>query len=141
MGSIEGRCGIVNVNFNNMTAIDNRDFCFKCHRQEDASTKEGDVYTVNGISFNKTYNTFVTFGSDGQWFTWNKDTKSRYKQSTKSLMPITASCFSEDAMILVHAHGEDWSLGAASAQKRQNIIRMFVRRCEKDDVFKAPKNK
>lgn len=140
VGSIEGRCGIVNVNFSSLESVDNRDFCFKCHRQEDANTKEGDVYTVNNIAFNKTFNTFVTVGSDGQWFTWNKDTKSRYKQSQKSQMPITSACFSEDAILLVHAHGEDWSLGGASAQKRQNNVRLYFRRCEKDDVIKAPKN-
>ena len=56
VGSIEGRCGIVNVNFQNLKSVDNRDFCFKCHRQEDSgnsATKEGDVYTVNCIAFNK----------------------------------------------------------------------------------------
>ena len=51
-------------------------------------------------------------------------------------MPITSACFSEDGIVLVHAHGEDWTLGADSAQKRQNVVSLFVRRCEKDDVFK-----
>jgi len=32
IGSIEGRCGIVNVELNNPDAEDTRDFCFKCHR-------------------------------------------------------------------------------------------------------------
>ena len=118
MGSIEGRCGIVNVDFNNVQNTDSKDFCFKCHRQEDSATKQGDVYTINGIAFNQCFNTLVTVGSDGQWFTWNKDTKSRYKQSPKSQMPITAVAFSPDGMVLVHAHGEDWSLGAAAAQQR-----------------------
>jgi mRNA export factor len=141
VGSIEGRCGIVNVNFNNLNNVDTRDFCFKCHRQENSQTKEGDVWTVNSIAFNEKFNTFVTVGSDGQWYTWNKDTKSRYKQSNKSQMPVTNACFSEDAMVLVHAHGEDWSLGGNQAQKRPNNIKLFFRRCEKDDVFKPPKNK
>ena len=34
VGSIEGRIGIVNVNFNNIETVDLRDFCYKCHRIE-----------------------------------------------------------------------------------------------------------
>ena len=34
VGSIEGRCSIVNIDLNNPEATDGRDFCFKCHRKE-----------------------------------------------------------------------------------------------------------
>ena len=53
VGSIEGRCGIVNVDFKNVQATDAKDFCFKCHRVEDATKRDGDVHTVNHITFNK----------------------------------------------------------------------------------------
>ena len=79
VGSIEGRCGIVNIDLRVPETQDQRDFCFKCHRQEDTAKHDGDVYTVNHISFNKQHNTFVTSGSDGSYIIWNKDTKSRYK--------------------------------------------------------------
>lgn len=36
VGSIEGRCGIVNVDLNSPDTEDTRDFCFKCHRVENA---------------------------------------------------------------------------------------------------------
>lgn len=32
VASIEGRCGIVNVDFNKPEYVDGKDFCFKCHR-------------------------------------------------------------------------------------------------------------
>lgn len=39
----------------------------------------------------------ATYGADGLYYIWNKDTKSRYKQSKKFPSPITASDFSPDA--------------------------------------------
>jgi hypothetical protein len=62
IASIEGRCGIVNINLNAPETKGESDFCFKCHRQENATTRDGDVYTINSISFNKIHNTFVTSG-------------------------------------------------------------------------------
>jgi WD40 repeat protein len=106
------------VDLNSPDAEDTRDFCFKCHRQEDAANKDGDVYTVNHIAFNKLHNTFVTSGSDGSYIIWNKDTKSRYKSSNKALLPVTCSNFSDDASILVFSSGEDWSLGGTAAKMR-----------------------
>ena len=97
------------------------------------------MWTVNNIAFNKQHNTFVTSGSDGSYIIWNKDTKSRYKQSTKAPMPMTVSCFSDDASILAFASGEDWSLGAEAAKQRQNVVKLYVRKCDKDDVFKPKK--
>ena len=130
VGSIEGRCSIVNIEFNNPDAEHEKDFCFKCHRKEDAANKDGDIWTVNHITFNKQYNTFATSGSDGTFIIWNKDTKSRYKQSNAAPLPITVSCFSDDANILMFASGEDWSLGGTAATMRQNVVKLYVRACE-----------
>ena len=96
IGSIEGRVGIVRVNLQQPDIVDQTDFCFKCHRDEKTG---GDpiIYAVNAMSFNRVYDTFATCGSDGTWVIWNKDTKSRYKSSNKSPMPITAACFSRDS--------------------------------------------
>lgn len=76
------------------------------------------MWTVNHIAFNKQHNTFATSGSDGSYIIWNKDTKSRYKQSSRAPLPMTVSCFGDDASILVFASGEDWSLGAQTAKSR-----------------------
>ena len=53
VGSIEGRCSSVNIDLNNIEAGSVKDFCFKCHRKENLTTRDGDCYTVNHISFNK----------------------------------------------------------------------------------------
>lgn len=142
IGSIEGRCGIVNIDlarpsFMYDTKPHDKDFCFKCHRKE--TNNDGDVYTVNSISFNVQYNTFGTTGSDGTYIIWNKDTKSKYKSSKNTPLPVTAGCFSDDASVWIFATGEDWSLGAHSASQRQNVINLYARKCEKEDVYKPPK--
>jgi WD40 repeat protein len=96
VGSIEGRCGIVNIKLNEPDAEIPSDFCFRCHRVDD--DQESKVHTVNGISFNKKFNTFASIGSDGNYTVWNKDTKSKYKYSKNPApLPMTAVCFSEDA--------------------------------------------
>ena len=48
------------------------------------------VSAVNGIAFNKKHNTLMTYGGDGVFCIWNKDTKSKYKNSKKMVSPITA---------------------------------------------------
>jgi uncharacterized Rossmann fold enzyme len=51
-------------------------------------------------------------------------------------MPITAMCFSDDSSILVHAHGEDWSLGAETAAHRMNVVKIYARNTELSEVFR-----
>jgi mRNA export factor len=114
------------------------DFCFKCHRNE--KTSDGDVYTVNAISFNKKFNTFCTVGSDGTFTIWNKDSKSRYKMSKPAPLGMTACAFNDEATLLAFASGEDWTKGNDFAKQRQNQIQIWVRKCARDDVFK-PGNK
>lgn len=54
IGSIEGRCGIVNLDLMNPSNSSSLDFCFKCHRAQDPKTKQdNDIFTVNCLSFNK----------------------------------------------------------------------------------------
>ena len=69
------------------------------------------MFSLNGIAFNKTYGTFATIGSDGHYFTWNKDSKSKYKSSPKFPNSLTALDFSEDGALLVFAVGYDYSQG------------------------------
>ena len=51
IASIEGRCGIKNVNLDQDKINGNDDFCFKCHRVEENGTAK--MFTVNGLTFNK----------------------------------------------------------------------------------------
>ena len=82
---------------------------------------------MNHIAFNKAYNTFVTIGSDGHFFTWNKDTKSKYKSSKKFPGPLTACDFSDDGKMMVYAIGYDWSKGAEGAKQQQYQTTVILR--------------
>ena len=111
VGSIEGRCGIKNYDITQPDFGKNSDFCFKCHRDEQKNPAKADVFSVNGITFNVLYNTFATYGGEGQMIIWNKDTKSKYKASKKFPAPLTAAHFTEDGKLLAYACGYDWSRG------------------------------
>jgi hypothetical protein len=68
--SIEGRCGVKNVDFRNLQEkYDSIDFNFKCHRKDGGSNI---VYPVHQVAFNRKYETFMTVGGDGAYFTWDK---------------------------------------------------------------------
>ena len=79
VGSIEGRLSIEYYDFERRDRGRELDFCFKCHRLENEQLKTAEVYPVNGIAFNKKYNTFCTYGGDGVVTIWNKDVKSKYR--------------------------------------------------------------
>ena len=89
----------------------NEDFCFKCHREEVKGAPKADVYSVNGMTFNTMYNTFASYGSDGVFIIWNKDSKSKYRSSKKFPGPMTAASFSDDGKLLAYAIGYDWTKG------------------------------
>ena len=86
IGSIEGRVGVVNIDFDQLDTENELDFCFRCHRIDDKTKAipQTDIYTVNSICFNKQYNTLATAGGDGTYVIWNKDTKARYRSSGKN---------------------------------------------------------
>ena len=111
VGSIEGRCGIKNYDRQKEDLGKSTEFCFKCHREEISGNPNANVYSVNGIAFNKQYNTFATFGGDGCITTWNKDFKAKYRASPKYGHPITAADFSDDGKMLCFAIGYDYSGG------------------------------
>ena len=70
---------------------------------------------------------------------WNKDTRARYRICEKAPLPMTAVAFADDASLLAFAFGEDWSMGAEHAKKRQNQPKIWVRKCEQQDVWKPKK--
>lgn len=70
--------------------------------------QKADVFSVNGITFNSMYNTFVTWGGDGSWNIWNKDSKSKYKSSARFPAPMTAASFIDDGTMLAYAVGNDY---------------------------------
>ena len=92
------------------------DFAFKCHREENSGNKSAQVYSLNAITFNRVHSTFATVGADGFYYTWNKDTKSKYKSSKKFPASLSAADFSDDGSMLCYAMGYDYSKGHEGAK-------------------------
>lgn len=130
VGSIEGRCAITNYDLTVANKGKEKDFCFKCHRNEDQKTKQGECFTVNAFAFNQKFNTLASFGGDGLYITWNKDHKTKYKTSKKFPSPVTTGDFSWDGALLAYAIGYDWSLGDSGAKARPYQTLLYVRACE-----------
>ncbi|CAI2369414.1 unnamed protein product [Moneuplotes crassus] len=108
VSSIAGRCGVVNIDFNNLDATSNSDFKFKCHR---VNSNNNDAYAVHQISFNKKYSTFATCGGDGNYFIWDKKNKKRLKTTRGCDAPITACKMNDNASMVAYSFGYDWSKG------------------------------
>ena len=138
VGSIEGRCGVKNYDFMKTGLGSDTVFCFKCHRTDFQSDKKAEVYPVNGFSFNTEYNTFMSYGGDGTFAIWNKDTKSKYKSSDKLPSPIVAASFSDDGSMLAFATGDDYERGFEE-RKRTNFVNQIIIRTNdvKNEVFKS----
>jgi mRNA export factor len=79
--------------------------------------KPSQIYTVNGISFNKKFNTFATYGQDGCYFLWNKDNKSKLKSTKPGPFPITAGDYHEAATLFAFAFGYDYGKGLEESKK------------------------
>jgi mRNA export factor len=138
VGSIEGRCSVNNYDLERIDRGKSGDFCFKCHRTEDQTKKQGECYTVNAFAFNKKYNTLISLGSDGHFYTWNKDLKSKYKSSKKFPSPMTAGDFSEDGSLIAYAVGYDWSMGAEALKQRKYETLLYIRTPDiPSEVYKA----
>jgi mRNA export factor len=105
MGGIEGRVWI--IYFDEVQ----KNFSFKCHRQEQAGGRESDVYAVNSISFHQQYGTFCTAGGDGIITFWDKDSKQRLRAFDKRENPITSTCFNYDGSLFAYSSSYDWSKG------------------------------
>ena len=66
------------------------------------------MWAVNGFCFNKKYNTFASYGGDGTYTTWNKDTKSKYRSSEIFPEPIVAADQTDDGTLFAYGIGYDW---------------------------------
>lgn len=81
IGSIEGRCCVKPYDIKLADKGESKSFCFKCHRSESKADKSAVVNSVNGFAFNKKHGTFYSYGSDGCYVSWNKDTRAKYRAS------------------------------------------------------------
>lgn len=61
------------------------------------------MFSVNGIAFNRQFGTFATYGQDGSYFFWNKDTKSKLRNTKPGVppFPVTAADFLENCKFLM----------------------------------------
>ena len=141
VGSIEGRCGIKNYDLKRSDLNKDADFAFKCHREEKASTKTADVYSLNTITFNKAFNTFATIGADGHYFTWNKDSKSKYKSSKKFPAALTTADFSDDGKLFVYAIGYDYSRGFEGSKQVNCPVTLILRTPDVKTEVNKPKGR
>lgn len=82
---------------------------------------------MNGFTFNKKYNTFASYGSDGVITTWNKDKKSKYRSSNAFPSPICAADFNDDGTCLCYAIGYDWNKGAEGAKEAPHQVKLYMR--------------
>jgi mRNA export factor len=139
VGSIEGRCGVKNIDLDKNVINLPDDFCFKSHRVDDTKSTiiSSIVHAVNGISFNKQYNTFATMGQDGCYFFWNKDNKSKLKSTKNAPYPVTCGDYLDSARMFAFALGYDWGKGAEEAKKGYPVY-LFVRKVKDDEAFKKP---
>ena len=100
-------------------------FCYKCHRKEEPapsySGKMGtaQVWAVNGFTFNKKYNSLMSYGSDGQLIFWNLEKKAKYGTFMPAGGdPITCGDFSDDGTMVAYGSGYDWHKGAEGAKAK-----------------------
>ncbi|ODV63401.1 RNA export factor GLE2 [Ascoidea rubescens DSM 1968] len=121
--SIEGRCAIRYLD----PSDSQREFTFKCHREQDSQTKNTKVYSVNAISFHPVHGTFCTGGSDGSIIFWDKDQRHKLKQMTNLGSSVTATTFNSSGTIFAYALGYDWSKGYTySAENNTNVIKLHA---------------
>ncbi|KAI6202871.1 hypothetical protein M3Y94_00490700 [Aphelenchoides besseyi] len=118
LGSIEGRVAIQNVE--TMNAKDN--FTFKCHRSPDL---------INDIKFHPIHYTLATVGGDGRYMFWDKDSRTKLKNSEPMPKQITKCDIHQSGNIFAYATGYDWSQGHEANQQPTNA-RIFLHRADED---------
>jgi mRNA export factor len=115
IGSIEGRCCVKNFDYTlKVKGYDN--YTFKCHIKKQAIDKTVILNSVNGFCFNKRYGTFYSYGSDGSYISWNKDTKAKYRTSECFPGSVVAADQTDEGTIMAYAIGYDWSQGSEGAK-------------------------
>ncbi|XP_018027919.1 protein Rae1-like [Hyalella azteca] len=125
LGSVEGRVAIQYINAPNPR--DN--FTFKCHRSANG-TPNGfqEIYAVNDIKFHPTHGTLATVGSDGRFSFWDKDARTKLKNSEAMEQSISCCAFNNNGQIFAYAVSYDWSKGHESYNpQKKNYI--FLRPC------------
>ncbi|XP_063586879.1 mRNA export factor-like [Penaeus indicus] len=127
LGSVEGRVAIQYI----VAASPRDNFTFKCHRSNGTSNGFQDIYAVNDIKFHPVHGTLATVGSDGRFSFWDKDARTKLKNSEAMEQPISSCAFNHNGQIFAYAVSYDWSKGHEffNPQKKNYI---FLRSCYDD---------
>ncbi|KAK3871310.1 hypothetical protein Pcinc_023536 [Petrolisthes cinctipes] len=124
LGSVEGRVAIQYI----VAASPRDNFTFKCHRSNGTSNGFQDIYAVNDIKFHPVHGTLSTVGSDGRFSFWDKDARTKLKNSEAMEQPISCCAFNHNGQIFAYSVSYDWSKGHEyfNPQKKNYI---FLRSC------------
>ncbi|CAD5209854.1 unnamed protein product [Bursaphelenchus xylophilus] len=107
LGSIEGRVAIQTIESSN--AKDN--FTFKCHRSPDLVNGFQEIYPINDVCFHPIHYTLATVGGDGRFMLWDKDARTKLKNSEQMPKQITKCHVHHGGNVMAYATGYDWSKG------------------------------
>eukprot|EP01095_Lingulamoeba_sp_RSL-Kostka_P011292 TRINITY_DN4257_c0_g1_i1.p1 TRINITY_DN4257_c0_g1~~TRINITY_DN4257_c0_g1_i1.p1 ORF type:complete len:352 (+),score=112.35 TRINITY_DN4257_c0_g1_i1:95-1150(+) len=129
LGSIEGRVAINHIVDN----LRDKDFAFKCHRQNGKAGKGCDIYSVNVLAFHNQFGTFATCGADGEFNFWDKDSKQRLKSFNRMNNSIPCASWNADGTIFSYAVSYDWSKGNQHYDENfQNNI--FLHKTKEEEI-------
>ncbi len=131
VGSIEGRVGIQYLNGNKSNK---KSFVFKCHRVKSSNGNMTEVYPINQIKFNQ-FGSFSTIGSDGCYFFWDKNTKSKLKKGNSCGQTISCCDWSRRGTMFAYAVSYDWFKGPYGNKDGPNHI--LVHKVEESDIKKS----
>jgi len=122
LGGISGRVSVKFLESHNHS----NSFSFKSHRVTGSSREPEKVYSINGISFNPRHKTFATYGSDGTFCFWDKDSRQKTYTSTRQTDSISAGAWSGDSEMFAYAVSYDWHKGfEQTSQNKVNKIKIY----------------
>lgn len=107
LGSIEGRVAIQTLD----TVNTKDNFTFKCHRSPELVNGHQEIYPINDICFHPIHYTLATVGGDGRYMLWDKDQRTKLKNSEQMAKQITKVHIHHSGNIMAYATGYDWSRG------------------------------
>lgn len=140
IGSIEGRCCVRFYDTRLKKTEDTKQFCYKCHQKPanptNSQSKDQIVSSVNGFCFNEKHGTYYSYGSDGVYVSWNKDTRAKYRTSSTFPSAIVAADQTQDSTMFAYAIGYDWARGAEGLKEQQYQNRLFIRCPDTAEIYK-----
>ena len=64
---------------------------------------------VNDIAFHPQHGTLATVGADGRFSFWDKDARTKLKNSETMEQPVTSCCFNNNGNVFAYSVSYDWS--------------------------------